>query len=87
MVKKSFLSVFQSAVCAYMVLLMAIYWVTEALPLGVTGLIPLFLSPMLGIMSLNDVAPNYMKVNSIFRKLAMYLRLNDCKFHRLSITL
>ncbi len=63
MVKKSFLSVFQSAVCAYMVLLMAIYWVTEALPLGVTGLIPLFLSPMLGLMSVNDVAPNYMKVN------------------------
>jgi sodium-dependent dicarboxylate transporter 2/3/5 len=41
-------------------LLMAIWWTTEALPLGITALIPLFLYPVMGIMKTSAVAPNYM---------------------------
>ena len=37
--------------CAYVVMIMAIYWVTEALPLEVTSLIPMVGFPLLGIMS------------------------------------
>ena len=43
-------------------LVMAIYWCTEALPLSVTGLIPIFVMPMLGILKSADVAALYMQV-------------------------
>lgn len=45
-----------------MLLLMAIYWCTEALPLPATALMPLFLAPMLGLMKAKDVSVNYLKV-------------------------
>ncbi len=40
-------------------ILMAFWWITEALPLAATALIPLALFPLLGIMNYKDVAPNY----------------------------
>ncbi|MFQ5584503.1 MAG: SLC13 family permease, partial [Calditrichia bacterium] len=39
--------------------LMAIWWMTEALPLAVTSLLPLALYPVLGIMRTSVVSPNY----------------------------
>ena len=41
--------------------LMAVWWVTEALPIPVTSLVPLALLPLFGIASLKTVAPNYAK--------------------------
>lgn len=38
---------------------MAVYWITEALPLAVTALIPLFLLPISGGASIDVVAPAY----------------------------
>ena len=38
---------------------MAVWWVTEAVPLAATSLIPLVLFPMLDLRSVRDVAPNY----------------------------
>ena len=43
-----------------MMLLMAVFWCTETLPLGVTGFIPVFMAPMFGIMSTKDVCLNYL---------------------------
>lgn len=40
--------------------LMAVWWITEALPLAATALLPLPLFPLLGIMSGRAVAPVYM---------------------------
>lgn len=37
--------------CAYVVMIMAVYWVTEALPLEGASLIPMVGFPLLGIMS------------------------------------
>lgn len=40
-------------------ILMAFWWITEALPIPATSLLPLVLFPLFGIMSYKEVAPNY----------------------------
>ncbi len=40
-------------------LLMALWWITEIVPLAVTSLLPFILFPMLGVMNGKDVASNY----------------------------
>jgi len=44
---------------AAVAVLMAVWWVTEAVPLAVTALLPMVLFPVLGIMDGRDVAPIY----------------------------
>jgi sodium-dependent dicarboxylate transporter 2/3/5 len=39
---------------------MAAYWMTEALPLPITSMIPMVALPLLGIMSTGEVAINYL---------------------------
>src|SRR5205823_4624227 len=51
--------------CAYVALLMSIYWLTEAVPLAVTALIPIVLFPVLGIMSTHTTVLSYMR-NSVW---------------------
>ncbi|XP_033747489.1 LOW QUALITY PROTEIN: solute carrier family 13 member 2-like [Pecten maximus] len=45
--------------CAYVVIIMAVYWVSEALPIAVTALLPIILFPMVGMMSAKDVSAKY----------------------------
>lgn len=53
--------------CAYCILLMAIYWMTEALPLAITALLPMVIFPLFGIMSTNEVCITYLKqTNALF---------------------
>lgn len=44
---------------AAVAMLMALWWIGEAVPLAVTSLMPLILFPLLGILPSKDVAPNY----------------------------
>jgi sodium-dependent dicarboxylate transporter 2/3/5 len=44
---------------AAVAMLMAIWWITDAIPLAATSLVPLVMFPALGIMSGKDVAPVY----------------------------
>ena len=44
---------------AAVVLLMALWWISEAVPIAVTALLPLVLYPLLGILPSKAVAPNY----------------------------
>ncbi|EZA59521.1 Protein I'm not dead yet, partial [Ooceraea biroi] len=46
--------------CAYVVLMMAGYWVTDAFPMAVTSLIPVVMFPALGILSTADTCACYM---------------------------
>jgi len=41
---------------------MAIYWMTEALPMAVTALLPVVLMPYLDVIGSKDLAVNYLKV-------------------------
>jgi hypothetical protein len=38
--------------CAYTILIMAVYWICECLPLAITSLIPVVLLPLTGITNL-----------------------------------
>ncbi|MCF7807462.1 MAG: DASS family sodium-coupled anion symporter [Candidatus Marinimicrobia bacterium] len=49
----------QTTRMAAVALLMAIWWITDAIPLYATALLPMLLYPLLGIMKGNDVAPVY----------------------------
>ncbi|XP_031652822.1 solute carrier family 13 member 2-like isoform X2 [Oncorhynchus kisutch] len=49
------------ASCGYVIILMALYWCTECMPLAVTGLLPVILFPMMGIMESSEVCNQYMK--------------------------
>ncbi|CAF1137416.1 unnamed protein product [Adineta ricciae] len=51
----------KQAQCAYIVLLLTIYWVTEVVPYGVTSLLPLALFPMLNILPGEVVGHSYFK--------------------------
>jgi len=44
---------------AAVVLLMAVWWITEAIPLAATALLPLVLLPLLGLASADTVAASY----------------------------
>lgn len=55
------------AECAYVIILMAVYWCTEVLPLAVTALLPALLFPLFGIMQSKDVCMQYLKdTNMLF---------------------
>lgn len=45
--------------CLYVIAIMAMYWVTESLPLPITGMIPVVLYPLLGILNTSDTCDAY----------------------------
>ncbi|XP_067855907.1 solute carrier family 13 member 1 isoform X2 [Heptranchias perlo] len=47
--------------CAYTMLVVAIYWLTEAMPLSVAALLPALMFPLFGIMQSTEVASTYFK--------------------------
>jgi len=51
----------QESRCAYAILIMAVYWVTEIVPLAVTALLPLVLFPLLGVVKSSEISPPYFK--------------------------
>ncbi|EGV92474.1 Solute carrier family 13 member 4, partial [Cricetulus griseus] len=52
---------FQEAACAYVLLVTAVYWVSEAVPLGAAALVPAFLYPFFGVLRSSEVAAEYFK--------------------------
>ncbi|KAK5868573.1 hypothetical protein PBY51_009573 [Eleginops maclovinus] len=49
------------AKCGYIIILMALYWCTECIPLAVTALLPVILFPMMGILESGEVCIQYLK--------------------------
>ncbi|CAG08845.1 unnamed protein product, partial [Tetraodon nigroviridis] len=52
---------YPEARCGYAIILMALYWCTECMPLAVTALLPVVLFPMMGIMKAEEVSIEYLK--------------------------
>jgi len=77
-------SLFQEARAGYVILIMAIYWMTEALPLAATSLLPVVLFPLLGIMDTGKVCTAYMKeTNMMFiGGLMVALTIEYCNLHK-----
>ncbi|XP_062340958.1 solute carrier family 13 member 2 [Osmerus eperlanus] len=46
--------------CGYVIILMALYWCTECIPLAITALLPVILFPMMGIMTSGAVCVQYL---------------------------
>ncbi|TKC52236.1 hypothetical protein EI555_009434 [Monodon monoceros] len=49
------------AACAYVLIVTAVYWVSEAVPLGAAALVPAFLYPFFGVLRSSEVAAEYFK--------------------------
>jgi len=62
---------------------MVFYWLTEALPLPVTSMIPMIGLPLLGLMSTKDVAVNYLNSTNymFFGGLIMAIAVEHCGLH------
>ncbi|RXG52781.1 Solute carrier family 13 member 2 [Armadillidium vulgare] len=75
---------FVEARCAYVILLMAIYYMTEALPLAVTALMPVFAFPLLGIISTDAICRVYMRGTAMmfFGGLAVAIAVEHCNLHK-----
>ncbi|CAH1134761.1 unnamed protein product [Ceutorhynchus assimilis] len=70
--------------CLYVVLLMAGYWVFEALPLPITSLIPMVLFPLMGVLDSDKVSLCYLKeTNMMFvGGLVIAIAVEHCNLHR-----
>ena len=55
-------SYFQESKCAYVIVLMAILWLTEAIPIPATALLPIFMFPMLQVAEASDISSAYVTV-------------------------
>uniref|UniRef100_A0A7N8WI99 Solute carrier family 13 member 1 n=1 Tax=Mastacembelus armatus TaxID=205130 RepID=A0A7N8WI99_9TELE len=51
----------KEAECAFVLLLMATYWMTEVIPLSMTAMLPAILFPLFGVMKSSAVAKEYFK--------------------------
>uniref|UniRef100_A0A4X2L8Q7 Solute carrier family 13 member 4 n=1 Tax=Vombatus ursinus TaxID=29139 RepID=A0A4X2L8Q7_VOMUR len=57
----AFLPQLPEAACAYVLIVTAVYWVSEAVPLGAAALVPAFLYPLFGVLRSSEVAAEYFK--------------------------
>ncbi|CAF1115683.1 unnamed protein product [Adineta steineri] len=70
--------------CGYIVLILTVYWVFEAIPLPVTSLLPLALFPMAGILPAETVAPHYFKdiITLFFGSMSLAYAVESVNLHR-----
>uniref|UniRef100_A0A2M4BIC4 Putative na+/dicarboxylate na+/tricarboxylate and phosphate transporter n=1 Tax=Anopheles marajoara TaxID=58244 RepID=A0A2M4BIC4_9DIPT len=70
--------------CMFVVVLMSLYWVTEALPLPVTSMLPIVLFPVLGVLETDRTCMMYMKETMLMfiGGIIIALAVEFCNLHK-----
>jgi len=70
--------------CMYVVLVMSVLWVTEALPLPITSMIPMVAFPLLGILSTDKTCMMYFKETMLMfiGGIIIALAVEYCNLHK-----
>lgn len=70
--------------CLYVVIVMSLLWVTEALPLPVTSMLPIVLFPLMGILSTGKTCTVYMKepIIMFIGGIVLALAIEYCNLHK-----
>lgn len=70
--------------CMYVVLIMTMYWVTEAIPLPVTSMLPMVLFPLLGVLDTDRTCMMYMRETMLMfiGGIIIALAVEYCNLHK-----
>lgn len=70
--------------CMFVVLIMSMYWVTEAIPLPVTSMLPMVLFPLLGVLDTDRTCMMYMKETMLMfiGGIIIALAVEFCNLHK-----
>lgn len=74
----------KEARCAYVLMIMALLWLTEALPIPVTALLPVCMFPMAGVLTATAVGQSYFSNTSLLfiGGLVVAIGVEECNLHK-----